>query len=71
MSVPTCCFAIRGVNENDLSGISVSGIDDVNGDMLDDIVIGAVLSDPNDRVRAGTSYVIFGSDLIFQGGFEQ
>ena len=50
-------FVLNGVNENDLSGISVSGAGDVNGDGLDDIIIGANRANSND---SGASYVVFG-----------
>jgi hypothetical protein len=42
-------------------GMSVSGGADVNGDGVDDIVLGAVKADPSGRQDAGSSYVVFGS----------
>ncbi len=53
-------FVINGIEEQDYSGISVSNAGDVNGDGLDDIIIGAYGADPNGKRRAGESYVIFG-----------
>ncbi|PWU07470.1 MAG: hypothetical protein C5B43_00340, partial [Verrucomicrobia bacterium] len=50
-------FALNGVNEFDFSGISVSGAGDVNGDGIDDIIIGAT----NANNGAGQTYVAFGS----------
>ena len=49
-------FVIDGVNAGDQSGISVSGAGDVNGDGLDDILIGARDTNGN----SGASYVVFG-----------
>ena len=52
-------FVLNGVNERDYSGRSVSGAGDINGDGLDDIIIGAHFADPNGR-NSGASYVVFG-----------
>ena len=53
-------FVLNGVSENDASGRSVSGAGDINGDGLDDIIIGARNADPNGNSRSGASYVVFG-----------
>ena len=53
-------FVINGVTNNDGSGVSVSSAGDVNGDGIDDLIIGASLADPNGRNYAGASYVLFG-----------
>ncbi len=50
-------FAIYGINPQDYSGHSVSGAGDINGDGIDDILIGAY----GVNQGAGQSYVIFGN----------
>jgi hypothetical protein len=42
------------------SGFSVSSAGDVNGDGLDDLIIGAHQADPSGELAAGKSYVVFG-----------
>ena len=50
---------IQGAADFDFSGEAVSGAGDVNGDGIDDLIIGA----PCTRTPcAGASYVVFGSD---------
>jgi len=58
-------FTINGVDQNDRSGFSVSGAGDVNGDGIDDLIIGAYNADPNGETRAGASYVVFGNSGSF------
>jgi Ca2+-binding RTX toxin-like protein len=57
-------FALNGVNAFDFSGISVSAAGDINGDGLDDVIIGASYADPSGRTNAGSSYVIYGRTPI-------
>ena len=56
-------FVIYGADANDVSGRSVSSAGDVNGDGLDDFIIGALGGDAagNTKPDAGESYVIFGT----------
>lgn len=58
-------FALNGIDPSELSGGAVSGAGDVNGDGINDIIIGAASASPNDQPRAGRSYVVFGK----QGGW--
>ncbi|HQS45825.1 MAG TPA: Ig-like domain-containing protein, partial [Xanthobacteraceae bacterium] len=51
---------ISGVSGS-LAGVSVSNAGDVNGDGVDDLLVGANNSDPNDNSNAGNTYVIFGT----------
>ncbi|MDJ0509298.1 MAG: Ig-like domain-containing protein [Crocosphaera sp.] len=53
-------FVLNGIDGSDLSGWSVSGAGDVNGDGFDDLIIGAFGADSNGNFGAGESYVVFG-----------
>jgi hypothetical protein len=53
-------FKIIGAYEADFSGDSVSNAGDVNGDGLDDLLIGAPDADLPGRFDAGSAYLIFG-----------
>jgi len=61
-------FAINGIAASDESGNSVSSAGDVNGDGIDDLIIGARFADPNGIYAAGQSYVVFGSNRGFGAG---
>ena len=58
-------FVINGVAAGDNAGWSVSSAGDVNGDGIDDLIIGAYLADSDIQLNIGKSYVVFGQD----GGF--
>ncbi|ASM76614.1 FG-GAP repeat protein [Vitreoscilla filiformis] len=56
----TAGFVINGQSTHDYSGCSVSSAGDVNGDGLDDLIVGAYYADPSGNIHAGQSYVVFG-----------
>ena len=63
-------FTINGVDVNDQSGWAVSSAGDVNGDNIDDLIIGARQGDSGINNEAGESYVVFGSGLAFGASLE-
>ena len=64
---PAQGFRILGVADGDNAGYSVSIAGDVNGDGIDDLIIGANAADPGDRYNAGESYLVYGK----QGGLSE
>jgi hypothetical protein len=58
-------FRLDGVDGFDASGFSVAGAGDVNGDGIDDLIVGAPRTDPVSTYQAGESYVVFGTDTGF------
>jgi hypothetical protein len=53
----------KGESRLNYSGSSVSSAGDVNGDGLDDLIVGAFQADPSGKSHAGKSYVVFASPL--------
>jgi len=60
-------FRLSGVAARDESGSAVSTAGDVNGDGIDDLLIGAPGADPNGN-DSGASYVVFGGARVGSGG---
>jgi len=54
-------FRIDGAAADNLSGSSVAGAGDVNGDGKADVIIGAPYAGNNGRDLSGSSYVVYGS----------
>ena len=62
-------FRIDGIEREEASGIAVARAGDVNGDGVDDLIIGAYLAGEGTRDKAGRAYVVFGRDARAGGGF--
>ena len=59
-------FRLDGIDAlTTTAAISVAGAGDVNGDGIDDLIIGAPGADPGGRYGAGESYVVFGTAAGF------
>ena len=63
-------FVINGVSAGDISGFAVSSAGDINGDGVDDLMIGAPGADPNGEASAGSTYVVFGNANGFKDSFD-
>ncbi|MBY8977381.1 FG-GAP repeat protein [Rhodobacteraceae bacterium NNCM2] len=63
-------FAIFGSAALDINGLAVTGVGDVNGDGLDDILIGNTLASPNGYAEAGDAHLIFGSSYGLGARFD-
>ena len=63
-------FVINGIDRRDISGFSVSGAGDINGDSINDLIIGAPGASPNNEGFSGQSYVIFGNASGFDNFLE-
>jgi hypothetical protein len=61
-------FRLDGIDAYDFSGYSVAGAGDVNGDGIDDLIVGApgIYTDG----LASASYVVFGTDTGFAASFD-
>ncbi|SFD93678.1 FG-GAP repeat protein [Nitrosomonas sp. Nm166] len=55
-------FRVNGTAADDLSGYSVSGAGDFNGDGFADLIISAPYADPSGS-SSGSSYVVFGNNF--------
>ena len=63
-------FRLDGVGLGDQSGGSVSFAGDVNGDGIDDLIIGARRANVDGTTNAGASYVVFGSTAGFPASLD-
>ncbi|MEM1275813.1 MAG: tandem-95 repeat protein, partial [Pseudomonadota bacterium] len=62
-------FQIQSLESYDYAGSSVANAGDVNGDGIEDILIGAYGGSPNGLSNAGRAFLIFGSDAGFNASF--
>jgi len=62
-------FKLNG-EQGETFGWSVGAAGDVNGDGIDDLVVGALNADPFGAIYAGRTYVIFGRSTAFPGSIE-
>ncbi|MGB1209613.1 MAG: integrin alpha, partial [Paracoccaceae bacterium] len=58
-------FVISGADDDGVIGASVAALGDVNGDGLNDFVVGAAHADVDGQNKAGAAYVVFGNGLGF------
>ena len=63
-------FTINGIAAGNETGVSVSSAGDINGDGIDDGIIGALYADPNGLANAGAAYVVFGNQNGFSPDFD-
>lgn len=71
---PGQATVFHGVDGSDQAGTDVAGVGDVNGDGIDDILIGARGASPNGVNLCGQSYIVYGSaslgDTVLLGGLD-
>jgi FG-GAP repeat len=63
-------FQITKAANNDGSGNALAAAGDVNGDGIDDIIMGAKQTTIGNTNKAGAAYVIFGSTSAFPAAFD-
>lgn len=62
-------FSINGIAANDRAGAPTGG-GDINGDGIDDIIIGALNAASNNNAEAGAVYVVYGKRSPFADSIE-
>ena len=65
-NIDSSALVLSGVDTGDSSGRYVSGAGDINGDGLNEVIIGAFFADGPDNSRrdAGESYLVWGDDFL-------
>ena len=59
---PNGGFRIEGAEAGDYAGVGVAGLGDVNGDGLDDVLVGAYKANNVRNDQSGVAYVVFGKE---------
>lgn len=54
-------FTINGIKAGDNAGVTVSGVGDISGDSVDDVLIGASAATADNGIRTGQVYALLGS----------
>jgi len=63
-------FSINGTATDEEAGASVSRAGDINGDGIDDLIVGAFYASPTaQNPRAGKCYILFGKNTSINGAF--
>ena len=63
-------FILSGIAESNFTGRAVANAGDVNGDGIDDLIVGAHGVDQGDLEAFGAAYVVFGSASGFPADFD-
>jgi hypothetical protein len=63
-------FVLPGIDAGDASGGSACAAGDIDGDGIDDMIVGAPFASPSGRAFAGESYVIFGTAAGFPAALD-
>ncbi|HEU0223414.1 MAG TPA: integrin alpha, partial [Paracoccaceae bacterium] len=63
-------FRLDGIDADVSGGRSVAGAGDINGDGIDDLIVGAPLVDADGKYEAGESYVVFGKSAGFAASLD-
>jgi hypothetical protein len=63
-------FRLNGIDSGDRSGFAVASVGDVNGDGIDDVIVGAIFATADGKPDAGESYVVFGTNTGFAASLD-